>query len=205
MTNEPSSLGSVVGARLRETREAEGLTQEDLARLARDAGLTWWRRSTVAQLETGRREAITLAELWGLSLALDVDPAHWLNAAIGTTVALTPDLSAPAAVLAASLAGVEASEWRSPGAGWKTPASRRGTTVDVPAAGDAEQKAARALGTSPRRLAELSIWRWGRSFTAERDARLAVVAPPDADRPTLTALRGHVSRALRAELAPHLG
>lgn len=66
--------------------------------------------------------------------------------------------------------------------------------------GDAEGKAARRLRTFPLAVAATSRDRWGRSFTEERDRRVAAEAPPDATPRTLQALRGHVARALLQEL-----
>jgi len=46
--------------------------------------------------------------------------------------------------------------------------------------------------------------RYGRSFSDERDRRVAEQATSDAAPRTLQALRGHVTRAMVAELAPVL-
>jgi transcriptional regulator with XRE-family HTH domain len=72
------------------------------------------------------------------------------------------------------------------------------------ARGDAERKAARKLGVEPLRLSAAAHGRYGRSFTEERDARVADQAPADASPRSLQALRGHVTRAMLAELAPAL-
>jgi Helix-turn-helix domain len=72
------------------------------------------------------------------------------------------------------------------------------------ARGDAERKAARKLGVHALQLSVAAHGRYGRSFTDERDARVAEQAPEDASPRSLQALRGHVTRALIAELAPVL-
>jgi hypothetical protein len=72
------------------------------------------------------------------------------------------------------------------------------------ARGDAERKAARKLGVDAMNLSVAAHGRYGRSFTAERDARVAEQAPADASPRSLQALRGHVTRAMLAELAPAL-
>ena len=68
------------------------------------------------------------------------------------------------------------------------------------AQGEAEQKAAARLGTSPMVVARAAAKRWGRSFTGERDRRVGELHPADASPRTIQALRGHVARALLAEL-----
>ena len=72
------------------------------------------------------------------------------------------------------------------------------------ARGDAVRKAARKLGVRPLVLSAAAQGQYGRSFTAERDARVAEQAPADAPPRSLQALRGHVTRAMLAELAPAL-
>jgi transcriptional regulator with XRE-family HTH domain len=66
--------------------------------------------------------------------------------------------------------------------------------------GDAEMKAAVRLGVTSGDVARTSHVLWGRSLTAERDARLAETAPAHASRKTLQTLRGHVTRSMLAEL-----
>lgn len=65
---------------------------------------------------------------------------------------------------------------------------------------DAEQKAARRLRTFPLMVAAAARKRWGRSFTEERDRRVAEQAPSGASPRTLQAARGHVARVLLKEL-----
>jgi transcriptional regulator with XRE-family HTH domain len=66
--------------------------------------------------------------------------------------------------------------------------------------GEAEKKAAAILGIDPRRVAVLSLKLWGRSLTAEREARLAQHAPEATGAGSLRTLRGHITRHLIAEL-----
>ena len=71
------------------------------------------------------------------------------------------------------------------------------------AIGDAERNAARRLGVSPERLVLAAVGRWGKPFTAERDARIALRrATTEPDRHIT--LRGLVTRELLAELEDHL-
>jgi transcriptional regulator with XRE-family HTH domain len=66
--------------------------------------------------------------------------------------------------------------------------------------GEAEKKAAAILGLDPRRVAVLSLKLWGRSLTAEREARFAQHEPDATGSGSLRTLRGHITRGLIAEL-----
>jgi len=70
--------------------------------------------------------------------------------------------------------------------------------------GDAEQKAARRLRTFPFAVAAAARDRWARSFTEERDRRVAEQAPPGVSARALQALRGHVTRGMLEELRPKI-
>jgi hypothetical protein len=145
------------------------------------------------------------------------------------TVALSDETIADVDVLRAELEGRLDDDSRHPFADYDTPYSRRvrdgarrasaemkhakrwpamtirdyGTARDA-ARGDAERKAARRLGVAPLDLSVAAHGRYGRSFSDERDRRVAEQAPSDAAPRTLQALRGHVTRAMVAELAPVL-
>lgn len=67
--------------------------------------------------------------------------------------------------------------------------------------GEAEQKAARRLGVPIGVLSAAAVELWGKSMTAEREARMVAV-----DRRLVArAMRGHTTRALIAEIEEHLG
>jgi len=87
---------------------------------------------------------------------------------------------------------------------WRDMTPRGYRDAQNAARGDAERKAARKLGVPALRLSVAAHGRYGHSFTAERDARVAGQAPADAPPRSLQALRGHVTRAMLAELAPAL-
>jgi hypothetical protein len=71
------------------------------------------------------------------------------------------------------------------------------------AIGEAERNAARRLGVSPERLVLAAVGRWGKPFSAERDARIALRrATTEPDRHIT--LRGLVTREMLAELQDHL-
>ena len=71
--------------------------------------------------------------------------------------------------------------------------------------GEAEKKAAVVLGLDPRRVAVLSVKLWGRSLTAEREARFAQHDPETTGAGSLRTLRGHITRDLIAELRATAG
>jgi len=145
-------------------------------------------------------------------------------------VALSDETTADVEVLRAALAGRLTDPDRKPFADFDTPFSRRFRddmrrwkgemkrlarlwpkmslgdyeTARDAARGDAERKAARRLGVPPLDLSVAAHGRYGRSFSDERDRRVAEEAPDDATPRTLQALRGHVTRAMVAELAPAL-
>ena len=71
--------------------------------------------------------------------------------------------------------------------------------------GEAEKKAAVVLGIDPRGVAVLSLRLWGRSLTAEREARFAQHEPETTRAGSLRTLRGHITRDLIAELRAAVG
>ena len=74
--SKASLLSSTIGERLRAWRESAGLTQENVARAARNHGFDW-KAATVGVIETGRRE-VSLQEL--LALPLIVGEFSWVPA-----------------------------------------------------------------------------------------------------------------------------
>ncbi|MGW6258786.1 helix-turn-helix domain-containing protein [Streptomyces sp. NPDC055085] len=76
---EQNALGPTrwVAHRVRAVRERRGLTAQQVADALNDQGVGW-QRSTVAKLESGRRENLSVAELLALSVVLEVAPVHLL-------------------------------------------------------------------------------------------------------------------------------
>jgi transcriptional regulator with XRE-family HTH domain len=64
---------TVLARRVRDLREASGMTQTELGRRMTALGQKWG-RTTVAKLETGNRESVTPDEWWALALVFDVPP-----------------------------------------------------------------------------------------------------------------------------------
>ncbi|MCX5270986.1 helix-turn-helix domain-containing protein [Streptomyces virginiae] len=67
----------VIGERTRQLRQRKGWTAAELGDRMSDLGVKW-DRSIVANLENGRRKSVSVGELLGLAMALDVAPVHIL-------------------------------------------------------------------------------------------------------------------------------
>lgn len=227
----PQPLSRVIGERMKAVREAHGWRQDEVAARARDHGLRWT-RATVAGIETGRREVtagemVLLPDLLRYAVELpDLIPS-------GTWVALGPDAFASSEGVRARLVGeagpslpaeldvpytrkfrraaqqaVEAMrspEWqqamRAYEAGMEAvwPKAKGGSlqrwiTAERDADQEVERRAAERLGVDARHLALAARRRWGHSLTEERDRRT----------PAGVSSRGHITRALLAELRPAL-
>ncbi|WP_119581064.1 helix-turn-helix transcriptional regulator [Streptomyces europaeiscabiei] len=84
---------SVIAKRVREVRDRRGLTAEQLAERLVNLGVSW-QRSTVAKLENGKRENVTVTEWLALAAALNVAPVHLLippDVGEGDTYQVTPE------------------------------------------------------------------------------------------------------------------
>lgn len=67
-----------IGRHLKALRKHQGMTAAELAVAMTAAGIPW-ERSTVAKLETGRRQAVTIDEAVALVQVLDVTMAELLG------------------------------------------------------------------------------------------------------------------------------
>ncbi|MFF8829122.1 hypothetical protein [Streptomyces sp. NPDC015131] len=72
-----SAVGPVetIGERTKRLRRRKDWTAAELGSRMSELGVPW-DRSIVANLENGRRKSVSVAELLGLALALDVAPIH---------------------------------------------------------------------------------------------------------------------------------
>lgn len=218
MGSESEPLAAVVGRNCKRLRRQIGITQDELARHARDCGLRW-KASTVADFE-GARSAPTFATVVSLSIALqnaaqaaaidgDIDAAmeaatlDELVRAEGL-IQLNDDVAVPADFVIAICRGQTRPGWkpRPDAESASMLAIYRdmwGETALTPPervllrSGTAEDRLARQLGVDTKRLADMSYALWRRTFSEERDSR----AGPDANQQK----KGRVSRELRAELA----
>lgn len=222
------SLGAVIGAGVRVLRLEQGLTQDELARSLRNAGLDW-DQGALARLEAGGRGVSPEQHLL-LAQALGVEPYQLIAGDDDDWVTLTPrarwrTIAVRAAYAGANPAQMPAGDFEDPvirsvrkvaqvivgrheqraaAAKWWPRATAGQLDEAIEAVGDAERKAGRALGVDPVAVSTVAHKKWGRSFTAERDARAAGLLEEGAGRRALQALRGHVTRQLLAELAPIL-
>jgi transcriptional regulator with XRE-family HTH domain len=176
------------GGRLKEVREALGISQDALARTARRFGISWT-RSTVAKVEAGQRE-LKVTEWFALLQLLRVSGSDLVPKGL---VRLSPQIAFHSSTLKKSLRSEQPAFITSPAQVHRD---------DEP--GEAEQKAARLLGVTALDLLELARAEWGLSMSAERERRLSkeMKRRPKsaASTRTIQAIRGRISRGLIEEL-----
>lgn len=188
----PPDLGDILRRNLVRLRQQRGWDQQQLA-----VRIRGWTRSTVAAVETGRREVsveelLVLAETFGASLDdfLLVDDRERVSL-LGEVVTreLVENLVRKACGRPGTVGVSLQLLW--------------GVQANPPETREAEQRAARALTTRLRRNIDPStvvaaarrLWD-GRSLTEERDRRLAKMPGAGEQR----VRRGHVTRELLDEL-----
>jgi transcriptional regulator with XRE-family HTH domain len=89
--NEPAARPTaIVAARLREIRDRHRVSAAKLAECCADLGMPELNRYIITNIETGRRESISVDELYVLARALDVSPIHLLLPTEDQPVAVTP-------------------------------------------------------------------------------------------------------------------
>lgn len=174
-------------------RRRKRWTQEEAARAYRARGLTTWRTSTVGSLEAGLRRP-------------GLDDVVLMCAALGTTL--------DGLILAADPDGERLVEL-APGITMRTRAIRDrlkpgspGRLVTVPLGtgsvpSEAEQHAARRLGTTPAEVCRAAVALWSRSFDEERDGRVGNVSGMEPR--SKQARRGHAAREMLNEIAQFRG
>ena len=197
------TLPQVIGARVRELREAAERSQQDVAAAANAMGWPWG-VSSVASLELGRRqlsaaELVLLPAVLAAALELPITMENLL-AGIHEDIWLAPEIVAESGEV------VLAMMWTpKPGGAVSThPLAQRMQQLQdaaVTAMGPLERWLAEALQIPEEEVARRCTALWGRPFRQERDSRVAERAE---DRRSLQAIKGHVSRALIAELRADL-
>ncbi|MFC6577549.1 hypothetical protein [Planomonospora parontospora] len=190
------AVGQVVGRNLAQLRAQWGQTQQEAANVLRADGLAWT-AANIASIESGRRESMDIAALTLLAGSYEV-PLSRLFAGEGNM-----RLSADAVVdlsdyrewldgqsrLSITLSGSAVRRWAN---------SLPGETVSFQA--DAELAA--RLGLRPEDVYTAAEKLWGRNLHQERDRRMAEMGEMT---PTQRRTRrGHITRQLAKELAPHL-
>jgi hypothetical protein len=205
----PRALAAEIGAKLHAFRVARGLRQDDVARSARHAGLSWT-RMVVRTLEAGRRELSideyavlqVILERLGAgpsSVLLESGPdivrlqVPALHLAHESLVTRGPELPNPYAELVARCRA-----W------WPNARFLHVEAAYAAAGRELEQRLARQIQMDPVVVALVALKTWGRSLSEERDHRIAAQVGPGVEARALQALRGHVTRTLRTELGSRL-
>lgn len=210
-------ISALVGGSLRSWRKEEGLTQDEVARAARQIGVDWT-RATVAAIETGRRD-VSLGEFLALPFIVnrltDGGSTTSRRRLVGFVarqkgtrdVALTDDCWLFDASNLTQLVngGRVGTQDVAAGAVKPRPGVRREIASRVESALDAEQKAARSLGVTAMEVRLASYTLWGRSLTDEREERVGRKHLEDSSPPSLQAHRGHLTRELLKELERVIG
>lgn len=178
-------------------RTEAGITQDELARRARNVGLSWT-RAALASFESGTRDVgvekflgLLAAGGWSIS---DVFP-EGVAVGIGDARSRTTDVvdflagrSTPAEFASSLSTPMKRTE-------------RRQRMVERDARGGVEKRAAAALGIDPEEVARLALERWGMSLTEERDHRLRWRLEDRRPNPkSEQAHRGRITRELLDEL-----
>lgn len=223
-------LAEALGRRLRELREESDVSADRLAHEARRIGLSWQRSTVAMIESGKRRITLEeffvlpsmLYEAGGLDLTLadlipDVGAVENAVPGQGDVLQLAGRIAMPPS----TLKGLTQGWLETPGMAFllndeesarvsETRSARRSLLDQLPpesheeaeasSKGEAEYKAARSLGVLAGLIGPASYLLWGRSLTAERDAREAERhGPQDSERARRTQ-RGHVTRELLAEL-----
>jgi transcriptional regulator with XRE-family HTH domain len=218
------SLRAVLAEGMARVRAERGLSGEQAAELLRSYGLVAWRVGTLTQVEAGVRP-LPVEELLLACAAYRVSVAELVGPDPGQ-VELAAGARLPGAAVRALLTDGGEELRALPAEALDVPAAR--PTPPVPtsdalvaaaarlgvrgrlevgralaAIGEAERNAARRLGVTPERLVLAAVGRWGKPFSAERDARIALRRTTTAPDRHIT-LRGLVTREMLAELQDHL-
>jgi transcriptional regulator with XRE-family HTH domain len=199
--NDPPRIDQVFGRNLERLRREKGWSQDDLVSRGWQVGLSW-SRSTIAALEGGRR-SVELGEVVLVALILDSSVAELLagddlaTVGGGTRMALEQVrqvlTSAPR-----SAQKVFPDIFRRVS---RVHGQDKFSRVMLSANGEAEQKAARSLGITPKMLARAAYDLWTRSLTDERNLRVdELIADGTSSARQVQALRGHVTRRLLDEI-----
>jgi transcriptional regulator with XRE-family HTH domain len=194
------TLTQVVGERIREIRETERKSQEQLALAVRQLGLDWV-RGTIASIETGARDLSFTYEVFVLAAALgrpvkDLLPDADEKISVAGVLFSGKDLEQ---MLTASPSKIRHRVLHAPTLAVTVKASE--AELRIEARGEAERKVAARLGVDPLDVAKAARRLWNRAWTAERDRRISA---PGATPRSLQARRGHASREMLKELQEEL-
>lgn len=188
---QPGALRLIVGRRVRAIRKEAGARQVDVATAARAFGLPW-PASKVAALEVGAKcvsaeELLLLPAVLTAALGRPVGYADLFDD--DADVRLSPAVVVAARDVPALLAGCD-SPFALAAAG-----GGGNTWWD-----ESAWRVARSLEVDRQTLIDACARLYGRSLSAERDARAAELLPADAPRRTVQAKRGRITRDLEREI-----
>lgn len=189
MTNEPPSVGLVVGENLKRLRIAVGESQAECAQRLRGHNLDWT-RDHVASLENGRRTTVSVEELIILSWAYGMAPAEMFQGQ--GPVALSPTFSIDLEVMRKALNGKT---------GWRTARPRVidfSESIDL----EADERVANRLGVDIEVVTRIARERWGHTLTEERNRRLADA--PTKEPQAMRTLRSGMTKRLMREMQQYL-
>jgi transcriptional regulator with XRE-family HTH domain len=196
-------IAAVLGANCRRIRTDAGVTQDELARAARQVGLKWT-ASKVRDFEVGR-SAPTFATVLALTAALNsvitrtrvtarttqrgheiaiqLDPVRMADlVSFGGEVSVTEDFE---------LAGERLVDYCSGGT-WSTEDGVQSLSSNSSVLGLTEERVAAGLGISTDQLCDVSLRLWNTTLATQRDR----LAGPNAS----AQRKGQITRQLKAEL-----
>jgi transcriptional regulator with XRE-family HTH domain len=193
-------IAAVLGANCRRIRTDAEVTQDELARAARQFGLKWT-ASKVRDFEAGR-SGPTFATVLALAAALDNvtngEPVRLADlVSFDGGVTITEDFEPDGQALADYCSG---GTWEHCAAADRFLQLSTGNTIDwrqsvidwPKVLGLTEERVAAGLGISTDQLCDVSLRLWNTTFSAERDR----IAGPDAN----AQRKGQVTRQLKAQL-----
>lgn len=221
MKIEGETLRTVVGENVQRIRQTRDVRQADLAAALRERGVAWsWNR--ISELEAGKKnvsveQLVILADALGATTNQEVGLAHLLDGE--GRVKLSDAVAVDRGVLAQYFLGEHVemhvlrdnSELREAAAeAWGRVSENlgragrlmgeRGREVRVNdpdvRPGTAEVNLARKLDEKPLIVQAAAIGLWGRSLTAERDAR----SGSEGDPASIAARRGRITRDLQGQI-----
>lgn len=196
--NDPMilSIAALVGENCARLRRAIGITQDQLARYARQVGLRWT-ASKVGDFEHGRSEP-TFATLLGINRALQLAFEESSIADWPSGIGLLPFIpqDSPSLIKITDTLCLTSSELNKLCHGdftpYRGPRPLKGIEGIRSRSGLTERNLAKRLGISREQFSQASFQLWERTFGEERDQR---VAPGSTQQK-----RGRVSRDMLHEL-----
>jgi transcriptional regulator with XRE-family HTH domain len=200
---EARSFRELVAERVQRRRRELGWTQDQLAREVWRRGRPSVTRAVIAGIERATAD-LTIPEMATLLKALETNLDELLES--GGEVFIDQGVSIEVDELLRQLDG-RGTPWHPKNDSTaRIVFGRNGVVagyVQRPI-GPEEVKAGLHLGVTPEEVARAAGSLWGCSLAEEREARLVARAPQGASARSLQAMRGHITRALLAELLPVL-